>query len=131
VRFRGDDGSSFARRWGIPVLLILLFWFSRLPSLTILPLHNDDGLHLTRAVAVWNLHPFREFRDGKVINHWPIKAFYPQHEPVFAGRIATVLMGTLGLAAALGLAGRLGGSSHFAASLPLLLTLAGAGTAGF
>jgi hypothetical protein len=111
VRFRGDVGSSFARRWGLPVLLILLFWFSRLPSLTILPLHNDEGLHLTRAVEVWNLHPFWEIRDGKVINHWPIAAFFPQHQPVFTGRSATVMIATLGLAAALGLARRLGGSS--------------------
>lgn len=83
-----------------PVILFLIFWLSRLPALTLLPLHNDEGLHLTRAIEVWNLHPFWEIGDGKIINHWLIAAFYPQNSPDFVGRYATVLVGLLGLAAA-------------------------------
>jgi 4-amino-4-deoxy-L-arabinose transferase-like glycosyltransferase len=48
---------------------------------------------------VWSLHPFWEISDGKVINHWLIAAFYPQHAPDFVGRLATVLVGMIGLAA--------------------------------
>jgi hypothetical protein len=82
-----------------PLLLLLVLWLSRLPALEALPLHNDEGLHLTRAVEVWNLHPFWEIRDGKIINHWAIALFYPQTAPVFAGRIATVFISMIGLAA--------------------------------
>jgi hypothetical protein len=81
------------------VILLIVFWLSRIPGLETLPLHNDEGLHLTRAVEVWNLHPFWEIRDGKIINHWAIALFYPQNAPVFAGRIATVFVSMIGLAA--------------------------------
>lgn len=93
------------RCWTILVLL-LLFWGTRLAALEALPLHNDEGLHLTRAVEVWNLHPFWEISDGKIINHWLIAAFYPQNAPVFVARYATVLVGLFGLAAAYALTRR-------------------------
>ena len=80
-------------------LLLLILWFSRIPALEALPLHNDEGLHLTRAVEVWNLHPFWEIRDGKIINQWAIALFYPQNAPVFAGRIATIFISLIGFAA--------------------------------
>ena len=35
------------------VLLLCIFWLSRLAGLEALPLHNDEGLHLTRAVEVY------------------------------------------------------------------------------
>lgn len=87
----------------------LLLWASRLAALDLLPLHNDEGLHLTRAVEVWNGHPFWEIRDGKIINHWAIALFQPQHAPVFAGRIATVFIALIGFAAAFTLAKRAAG----------------------
>ncbi len=90
-------------------LLLLILWLSRIPALEALPLHNDEGLHLTRAVEVWNLHPFWEIRDGKIINHWAIALFYPQHDPVFAGRIATILVSMIGLAAGYALTKRVFG----------------------
>ncbi len=90
-------------------LLLLVLWFSRIPALEALPLHNDEGLHLTRAVEVWNLHPFWEISDGKIINHWAIALFYPQHDPVFAGRIATVFVSLIGFAAGYALIRRLFG----------------------
>ena len=76
------------RTWWIGILLLLALWATRLNALDLLPIHNDEGLHLTRAVEVWNGHPFWAISDGKIINHWLIAAFYPQNEPVFAGRIA-------------------------------------------
>lgn len=93
------------------LLIFILFWAIRLQALDSLPLHNDEGLHLTRAVEVWNLHPFWEIRDGKIINHWVIALFYPQNAPVFVGRIATLLISLLGLAAGIALIRRLFGSS--------------------
>ncbi len=85
-------------RWWLPILMLVL-WGTRIAALESLPLHNDEGLHLTRAVEVWNGHPFWAISDGKIINHWLIAAFYPQNAPVFTGRIATVLLSLLGLAA--------------------------------
>jgi hypothetical protein len=89
--------------WFLPVAALLMLWGTRLNYLTVMPLHNDEGLHLTRAVEVWNLHPFWEISDGKIVNHWLIAAFYPQHAPVFVGRVATVFVAMIGLAAALSL----------------------------
>lgn len=95
------------RRWMIAALaVLLLLWGSRLAALEVLPLHNDEGLHLTRAVEVWNLHPFWTIADGKIVNHWPIALLYPQNAPVFVSRIATVLIALLGLAAGYDLARR-------------------------
>lgn len=93
------------------LLLFLLFWVIRLQALDSLPLHNDEGLHVTRAVEVWNLHPFWEIRDGKIINHWVIALFYPQSSPVFVGRISTLFISLLGLAAGLALLRRAFGST--------------------
>ncbi len=87
------------RRWGPVLLILLVFLASRVAALDVLPLHNDEGLHLTRAVEVWRLHPFWQINDGKIINHWAIALFYPQNAPVFAGRIATVFVGMIGLSA--------------------------------
>ncbi len=95
--------------WLVGVLLLLVFWGTRLGGLDMLPLHNDEGLHIRRAVEVWDGHPFWDISDGKIINHWPIAAFYPQNKPVFAGRVPTVLVSMLGLAAGYALAYRLFG----------------------
>src|SRR4051794_37015119 len=88
------------------ILLLLLFFGSRITTLTAMPLHNDEGLHLTRAVEFWNGHPFYDIEDGKVAGVWAIAFFYPRNAPVFAGRIATVFVGLLGITAAIAL-GRL------------------------
>ena len=50
--------SPSIQRWLLPVALLLIYLLTRLPGLAELPLHNDEGLHLTRAVEVWNGHPF-------------------------------------------------------------------------
>ncbi|MEM6280939.1 MAG: glycosyltransferase family 39 protein [Chloroflexota bacterium] len=78
--------------------MLLALFATRLHSLTTLPLHNDEGLHLTRAVEVWNLHPFWNITDGKIINHWPIAALYPQNVPDFVARVPTVFIAVIGLA---------------------------------
>src|SRR6266481_5995099 len=78
---------------------LMILWATRIEALDQFPLYNDEGLHLTRAVQVWHLHPFWEINDGKIINHWLIAAFYPQNAPDFVGRIATVIVAVIGLAA--------------------------------
>jgi hypothetical protein len=92
-------------------LLLLILWLSRLPGLKVLPLHNVEGLRLTHAVEVWNLHPFWEIRDGKIVNHWAIALFYPQNAPVFAARIATIFVSVIGFAAGYALTRRVFGVS--------------------
>jgi len=91
-------------------LVLLLLWGTRLAALESLPLHNDEGLHLTRAVEVWNGHPFWQIYDGKIVNHWLIAAFYPQNQPVFVARVATLFVTFLGCAAGMALARRWLGS---------------------
>ncbi|MBX3064082.1 MAG: glycosyltransferase family 39 protein [Anaerolineae bacterium] len=90
------------RNLAIVGLLLLLFW-TRLHALTALPLHNDEGLQLTRAIGVWKLHPFWSISDSAIINHWLIAAFYPQNAGDFAGRIATVFVALIGMVAGIAL----------------------------
>jgi hypothetical protein len=97
------------RRWLIVIGLLLVLWGSRIAALDRLPLHNDEGLHLQRAEKVWDGHPFWEIGDGKVINHWPIALLYPQGNPVYAGRMATILVAMIGLAAGYALVERQAG----------------------
>ncbi len=105
----------------MPVLWVLLAFATRLPALSALPLHNDEGLHLTRAVEVWNAHPFWEIGDGKIINHWAIAVFMPQNAPVFAGRVATVFISLIGLSAGLAFGRRLGGTAGMCLAGALLI----------
>ncbi len=98
-----------ARHLWPAVILLLALWGTRIAALEALPLHNDEGLHLARAIAVWDGHPFWDISDGKIVNHWLIALFYPQQTPVFAARIATVLVALPGLAAACALARQLVG----------------------
>lgn len=93
------------------VLMLLLFWSIRIYALDAFPLHSDEGLHLSRAVEVWNGHPFWNISDGKIINHWPVAALYPPGGggPAFVARYATVLIAMTGLAAGVSLAYRLSG----------------------
>jgi 4-amino-4-deoxy-L-arabinose transferase-like glycosyltransferase len=102
--------SNCTRRtlW-LSVLALCALFASRLIALDSLPLHNDEGLHLTRAVQVWRGYPFWEISDGKIVNHWLIALFYPQQQPVFSGRIATVLTALIGLASGIAIGKQLGG----------------------
>jgi hypothetical protein len=108
--------------YALAALALLVFCLVRMPALEALPLHNDEGLHLTRAVEVWNLHPFWEIRDGKIVNHFLIAALIPQADPIWAGRLPTILVGMVGLAAGFALAWRIGGQT--AAVLASLLWIA-------
>ena len=88
--------STLNRTLPLAVVLLLIWFASRIPALTQMPLFNDEGVHLTRAIEVWYGHPFWNISDGRIINQWPIALFYPQHAPVFVARMATVLVVLLG-----------------------------------
>ena len=96
-------GGSLPRRcferWGLAVALLLFLWMTRLPALDRFPLHIDEGVHITRALKVWEWHPFWAIGDGRIINHWPIAALYPQNAPAVVARIPTALAAMIGLAA--------------------------------
>jgi hypothetical protein len=84
----------------VPALaLLLILWATRLWALDAFPLHVDEGIHIAWAVEVWNGHPFWNISDAKIIGHWPIALFYPQHAPVYAARLPVILIAMLGLAA--------------------------------
>ncbi len=95
-----------ATKYWPEILLIMLFIGTRIFALTALPLHNDEGVHLNRAIQVWSLHPFIAIDDGRIAGNWAIALFYPQSAPVFAARIATVFISVIGFAAGMTL-GRL------------------------
>ncbi len=128
-----DSGwATKSKNWNrvvgrLPIFLLIFFWASRLPSLQRLPLHNDEGLHLTRAFEVWNGHPFWTIQDGKIVNHFLIAALIPQANPIIAARLPTILISLIGLAAGMALAQRIGGRRArlvlFAGAIPLLTIL--------
>ncbi len=88
------------------IVLAVVYFASRTYALTIMPLHFDEEVHLTRALEVWRGHPFWDISDGRIINQWAIALFYPQNVPVFVARIATILVSLPGFAAGYALAKR-------------------------
>lgn len=97
--------------FAVMVVAGILLFAGRIDGLTTLPLHNDEGLHLTRAIEVWNGHPFWAIHDGKIVNHWAIPLFYPQNAPDFVGRIPTILIALLGLSAGIWIGRAFGGTA--------------------
>ena len=102
--------------------LLLLFWISRIWQINALPLHVDEGIHLRTALMVWQGNPLWRVSNGKIIGHWPIALLGPQNAPVFASRLATVLVVLVGVAAGYALVRQLFGRR--AALLAGLLWLA-------
>src|SRR5690349_1635476 len=98
------------KRWWPPLLLLFILWLTRLPALDAFPFHVDEGNHTRWAIEVWHGHPFWNISDAKIIAHWPIAAFYPQHDAPFVARMPTVLIAMLGLAAGYALVRRLFGT---------------------
>jgi hypothetical protein len=97
------------KRWWPPLVLLLLLWLTRMPALDLFPFHVDEGIHVRWAIEVWQGHPFWNIGDAKIIAHWPIAAFYPQHAAPFVARMPTVFIAMLGLGAGYALVKRLFG----------------------
>jgi hypothetical protein len=100
------QSRSSLRYLAVFVALAVIYIGTRVYALTIMPLHFDEEVHLTRAIEVWRGHPFWDISDGRVVNQWAIAAFYPQNAPVFVSRIATILVSLTGFAAGYALARR-------------------------
>jgi hypothetical protein len=83
----------------LPLLLLLVFWGSRIAQLDALPLHVDEGIHIRTALMVYEGDPLWRVSNGKIIGHWPIALFQPQQATAFVSRMATVFVSILGLAA--------------------------------
>jgi hypothetical protein len=98
------------KRWWPPLLLLFILWLTRISALDAFPFHVDEGIHTRWAIEVWHGHPFWNISDAKIIAHWPIAAFYPQHDAPFVARMPTVLIAMLGLAAGYALVRRLFGT---------------------
>jgi hypothetical protein len=82
------------------VLLLLLFWASRLHEVLRLPLFLDEASHLTRAQWVWEGQPWYLLETGKALAPYLSAAFWPFAAAPFIGRVVVVLLGLIGMAAA-------------------------------
>ncbi len=90
---------SRAASWGA-VLLLLIFYLSRIHHLLILPTFLDEGSHITRAQEVWQGRPLYLLETGKALAPYVASLFWPFTAPIFVGRYVVVLFGLVGLAAA-------------------------------
>ncbi len=82
----------------IAVVFLLVFWFSRLHNLLILPTFLDEASHITRAQWVWQGRPLYLLETGKALAPYLAALFWPFTAPVFIGRYVVVLLGAIGLA---------------------------------
>lgn len=91
--------NSALSRLILPILLLLVFWGSRIVQLDRLPLHTDEGIHIRTALMVYEGDPLWRVSNGKIIGHWPIALFQPQVATTFVSRMATIFVALLGAAA--------------------------------
>ncbi len=83
--------------WGA-VLLLLIFWVSRLHNLLALPIFLDEASHITRAQWVWEGRPLYLLETGKALAPYLAAVFWPFAGAPFIGRFVVVLVGAIGLA---------------------------------
>ncbi|MCC7449484.1 MAG: glycosyltransferase family 39 protein [Anaerolineae bacterium] len=83
--------------WGA-VLLLLIFWLSRLHNLLALPIFLDEASHITRAQWVWEGRPLYLLETGKALAPYLASLFWPFAGAPFIGRFVVVLIGAIGLA---------------------------------
>jgi len=83
--------------WGA-VLLLLIFWLSRLHNLLALPIFLDEASHITRAQWVWEGRPLYLLETGKALAPYLAAVFWPFAGAPFIGRFVVVLIGAIGLA---------------------------------
>jgi len=112
LRSGNELGDAELRPWAVDgwaLITLLGFWFSRVWRLDALPLHIDEGIHLRAALIFWEGNPLWRPENGKTIGHWAIALLWPQNAPVYAARMATVLLVIVGVAAGYALVRRLFG----------------------
>jgi 4-amino-4-deoxy-L-arabinose transferase-like glycosyltransferase len=84
----------------LPVLLLLVYFGTRLHNLMALPLFLDEASHITRAQYVFEGRPFFLLETGKALAPYFAAVFYPYHAAPFLGRYVVILLGVIGIAAA-------------------------------
>src|SRR5260221_11617553 len=82
-----------------PVLLLLLYWVSRMYHLLVLPVFLDEASHITRAQWVWQDQPLYLLTTGKVLAPYLMAVFWPFQGEIFIGRYIVVLIALIGIAA--------------------------------
>jgi hypothetical protein len=91
----------------ISVLMLLLFWATRLAYIEAFPPFIDEALHVDYAKDVVERGPFDHGQDGRQLMIWWLVLFQPyRNEAILVGRMAVLISALAGLAALLAI-GRL------------------------
>lgn len=86
----------------IIVILISIYWITRLVNLELLPIFGDEGIYIRWAKTAWHDASWRfiSLTDGRQpLQTWatiPFLKIFPE-KPLFAGRMFSVFFGFLGL----------------------------------
>lgn len=86
----------------ILLVLIALYWFTRLININVLALFLDEAYHLWWARDVWFGHPFAAAESGRWLNILWMSVFYPFNATVWVARVSVILLTTVGFACILG-----------------------------
>src|SRR5258708_35992609 len=82
-----------------PVLLLLLYWVSRMYHLLILPVFLDEASHITRAQWVWQDQRLCLLSTGEALAPYLVAGFWPFHGWPFIGRCGELSLGAGGISA--------------------------------
>ncbi|NDJ34561.1 MAG: hypothetical protein GYB64_07815, partial [Chloroflexi bacterium] len=116
-----SPGDRTLRLAGFPLILLIYGWVYSF-RLTLYPLFIDEAIHIRWARDTLMLSPFAPFDEGKLLMWAALTPFFPFDNGVFTARMVIVLVGMLGLAAAMALGTRLWGA-RAGLTAGLLLTL--------
>src|SRR5947209_10893350 len=105
------------------IILLFIFFLSRIHNLLILPLFLDEASHITRAQWIWQGQPFCLLGTGQALDHlallnqsgcgqpfyllttgkalapYLMAVFWPFQGQIFIGRYVVVLIALIGIAA--------------------------------
>lgn len=105
--------ESFWQPFFIGLLLVGLFWLTRLPGVETFPTFIDEVFHINFGAHVLESGPLAHAEEGRQFTVWWYMAFQAQAAaPIWVARVATLLPAVIGFAAFLGigkLAAGLGG----------------------
>src|SRR5262249_13871635 len=100
VRVKGREGQKENLRlstWAA-VLLLFVFFLTRIHNLLALPVFLDEASHITRAQFVWQDKPLYLLTTGKALAPYLTALFWPFVGQVFIGRYAVILIELSGIA---------------------------------
>src|SRR5258708_3294614 len=141
MQFTRQSKSTVARISAI--VLLFIFFLSRLHNLLILPIFLDEASHITRAQWIWEGQPFCLFTPGQALNQLALLSqsgcgqpfyllstgkalapylmalFWPFQGQIFIGRYVVILIALIGIAACYAVGREL--HSHQAGLLAMVL----------